>query len=302
MSNPKSRIQSLSQAQRERLASLEVRVFFTGELRRSEIETRFGIKPAASSRDLTSYRELAPNNLDYDAAARCYRPTAEFSPLFELQGERVLAWLQHGFGDGLCMKLKQVAPYEGSGNLGKLNLLTLAAVTRALCAKRALHINYLSLQSGSMRREIVPVALGDDGMRLYVRAFDRTKERFGDFVLTRITKFRELAGSVGENELLVADEQWARIVELELVPHPGIACSEAIEVDYGMQGGVARVKVRAAVAGYLLRRWSIDSSPDHSLDPASHHLWLKNPQTLYGVESAALAPGYPDSEKALADA
>lgn len=69
-----------------------------------------------------------------------------------------------------------------------------------------------------------------------------------------------------------------------------------------MQGGVARVKVRAAVAGYLLRRWSIDSSPDHSLDPASHHLWLKNPQTLYGVESAALAPGHPDSEKALADA
>ena len=80
----------------------------------------------------------------------------------------------------------------------------------------------------------------------------------------------------------MADEQWARILELELVPHPGITWSKAIEADYGMQDGVVRVKVRAAVAGYILRRWSIDSSPDHSLDPVSHHLWLRNPQTLYG--------------------
>lgn len=302
MPTAKSSIQDLSQAQRERLASLEMRAFFTGELRRSEIEARFGIKPAASSRDLSAYRELAPNNLDYDAAARCYRPTAEYKPLFELQPERVLTWLQQGFGDGLDVKLKQVAPCEGAGNLRRLDLSTLAAVTRALCAKRALRINYLSLQSGPTRREIVPVALADDGLRWHVRAFDRSKERFGDFVLTRITKFRELSNRVEERELLVADEQWARMLELELVPHPGIIWSKAIEADYGMQDGILRVKVRAAVAGYILRRWSIDSSPDHSLDPVSHHLWLRNPQTLYGVESAALAPGYPRTERVLADA
>ena len=80
MPTAKSSIQDLSQAQRERLASLEMRAFFTGEIRRSEIEARFGIKPAASSRDLSAYRDLAPNNLDYDAAARCYRPTAEYKP------------------------------------------------------------------------------------------------------------------------------------------------------------------------------------------------------------------------------
>ena len=110
-------------------------------------------------------------------------------------------------------------------------------MTRALCAKRVLRINYLSLQSGPTRREIVPVALADDGLRWHVRAFDRSKERFGDFVLTRITKFRELTAKGGECELLVADEQWARILELELVPHPGITWSKAIEADYGMQDG-----------------------------------------------------------------
>lgn len=59
-----------------------------------------------------------------------------------------------------------------------------------------------------------------------------------------------------------------------------------------MQDGVLRIKSRAAFAGYVLRRWYIDSSPNHRLDPASHHLWLKNFQPLYGVESSALAPGY----------
>ena len=36
----------------------------------------------------------------------------------------------------------------------------------------------------------------------------------------------------------------------------------------------------------------VASSAMHGLDPKERHLYLKNPQTLYGVESAALAPGY----------
>jgi hypothetical protein len=68
-----------SQAQRERLAFLELRAYFTGELKRSDIEARFGIKPAASSRDLALYREIAPSNLEYDMAARCYRPAPSFT-------------------------------------------------------------------------------------------------------------------------------------------------------------------------------------------------------------------------------
>jgi hypothetical protein len=53
-----------------------------------------------------------------------------------------------------------------------------------------------------------------------------------------------------------------------------------------------RLRARAALAGYALRRWSVDCSPDHRLDAACHHLWLRNPATLYGVESAVLAPGH----------
>ncbi len=284
-------VEKLSQAQRERLAFLEMRAYFTGELRRADIETRFGIKPAASTRDISAYRALEPGNLDYDVAARCYRPTKTFRPLFEFSPERVLAWLLQGFGDGLELRLRKAAPCEGPGNLVRPDLTILSTVTRAMCAKRALKITYLSLSSGASSREIVPVALADNGLRWHVRAFDRLNNRFADFVLTRISKAKQIEGEVGEGELLAADEQWARIVDMEVVPHPGVRNAQAVEADYAMDHGVLRLRARAALAGYVLRRWSIDCSTDHSLDPVAHHLWLRNPQTLYGVESAALAPG-----------
>ncbi len=290
-----------SQAQRERLSFLELRTFFTGELRRADIEARFGIKPAASSRDLALYRKIAPGNLVYDNGARCYRPSDSFHPVFEFNRDRVLAWLLQGFGDGLDLGLRQAAPCEGPGQLTRPDLKVLGAITRSMCAKRPACITYLSLSSGSRRREIVPVALADNGLRWHVRAFDRERKRFADFVLTRISKVQELDEASDESEHLGADEQWARMVEMELVPHPRVVHPHAIGADYGMDNGVLRLKVRAALAGYVLRRWSVDASPDHRLDPRSHHLWLRNPQTLYGVESAELAPGYGETRDSAAD-
>jgi hypothetical protein len=286
-----------SQAQRERLAFLELRAYFTGELRRSDIEARFGIKPAASSRDLALYREIAPDNLEYDMAGRCYRPAQSFAPIFEFNPDRVLAWLLQGIGDGLDLGLKQAAPCEGPGQLSRPDMKTLGAITRSMCARRAIKISHLSLSSGGKRREIVPLALADNGLRWHVRAFDRERQRFGDFVLTRISKVEEVEGDVSDAESLSADEQWARIVEMELAPHPGLAQPKAIEADYGMQDGVLRLKSRAALAGYVLRRWSVDASPDHCLDPSTYHLWLRNTPTLYGVESAAIAPGVAKSQE-----
>lgn len=286
-----STLTEVSQHQKERLAFLELRAFFVGELRRADIESRFGVKPAAASRDLALYRESAPGNLLYDRLGRCYRPSASFAPLFPFQSDRVLSWLLQGFGDGLELKLKSAAPCEGPGSLFKPNLNILGALTRAMCAQQAVQVEYLSLSSGAKAREIVPVALADNGQRWHVRAFDRQNQRFGDFVITRLRHVSPIDGPVLEHERLAADQQWVRMVDLALVPHPGLKWPAAIEADYGMDQGVLHVKTRAALCGYLLRRWMVDASPDHHLDPSTHHLWLSNPATLYGVESAALAPG-----------
>lgn len=84
--------------------------------------------------------------------------------------------------------------------------------------------------------------------------------------------------------------QWTRIVELDLVPHPRLACPAMMRMDYGMTDGPIRMRVRAVVAGYMLPRWSVDPSLDHSLKEQQYRLWLSNPLALYGVEKAKLAP------------
>jgi predicted DNA-binding transcriptional regulator YafY len=168
----------------------------------------------------------------------------------------------------------------------------LAPICRAIYAKCPVAIRYQSVSNGESERVIVPFALVDTGLRWHVRAFDRKSGEFRDFVVTRIEAPTLIDEEPRANERPDNDIQWTRIVELDLVPHPRLARSEIIKMDYGMTDGSIRMRVRAAVAGYMLLRWSVDASPDHSLKEEQYRLWLSDPLALYGVENAKLAPGY----------
>ena len=290
--NVTEQLNSLSQAQRERLFYIEVKAFFCGDLTRTDIERRFGVRPAASARDLASYKRLAPYNLVYNAALRNYTPTERFDPLFEHSAERVLAWFRDGFGDSLDLKIQRTVPCEAASDLVKPDLETLAVLTRAIAGRKQVKVSYLSLTSGASNKTLSPLALADTGQRWHLRAYDCERERFADFSITRIVKAKPVDVDIPLNQRIEADVQWARVVHLELVPHPGVEHPEAIEADYQMTDGVLALDMRAPLVGYALRRWAVDCTPRHGLDPKQHHLYLKNPQTLYGVESAALAPGY----------
>ena len=284
-------LDQLNQTQRERLAYIEVKAFYCGDLTRVDIERRFVVKPAASARDLLAYRRFAPSNLVYDAGQRCYRTTDAFRALFEHNANRILTWFRSGIGDGLDIKVRRSVPCESASELVFPDLETLATITRAIAAKQLIRVGYLSLTSGASTKTLAPLALADTGLRWHLRAYDQQKKRFADFVLTRIAKAKPLGEDIPEDQQIEADIQWARVVHLELVPHPGVVHMAAIEVDYGMTDGLLQLDMRAPLVGYALRRWAVDCSPDHRLDPKAHHLWLRNSQTLYGVESATLAPG-----------
>lgn len=291
---PTRHIESLTQPQRDRLAFVELRVHFLGEIRRHDLVTRFGIQSAAASRDLALYKELAPGNLDYDAKGKSYVPGASFRPLFNFRPERLLSWLTQGFGDGEPMRLDPWVPCEAPARLTQPDLDVLASVTRAIHQQCPLAIHYHSLSSGRTEREIVPFALIDSGLRWHVRAFDRKSLEFRDFVISRITRPVLLKGQhVAAHETSDQDSQWTHIVELELTPHPNQPRPEITEMDYGMRNGVLRIRLRAATAGYILRKWSVDCSPDHRLREEQFRLWLSDPKALHGVENARLAPGYP---------
>jgi len=173
-------------------------------------------------------------------------------------------------------------------------LATLAVVSRAISNNSVLEIGYRSLSSGETRREIVPFALVDNGLRWHIRAYDRRRNRFTDFVLTRVSKPKILKNNLPEqHETSAKDEQWNSRVSLELIPHPSIKYKETIEDDYNMKNGVLKINLRAAVAGYVLRRWNVDCSPKHHLKGNEYHLALKNLEALDGsVDTMVLAPGF----------
>ena len=299
ISSPSKRVEDLSLAQRERLAYIDFRLYFFGEIGRPDLNDRFGVAPAGATRDLALYREIAPYNIVFDGSNKIYRLGQAFSPLFDHASQRVLSMLAQGFGDGINGATQPMLPCESPVALSCPRMDVLAPICRAIHAKRPVAIRYHSMSSGETERIIVPFALVDTGLRWHVRAFDRKSGEFRDFVVTRIEVPILLDEEPKANERSDNDIQWTRIVELDLVPHPRFERPEVIKMDYGMTNESIRMRVRAAVAGYMLLRWSVDCSPDHRLKEEQYRLWLSDPLALYGVENAKLAPGYqaPSSPK-----
>ena len=286
-------LDALTRIQRERLSHIDFTLFFLGELRRADVISKFETAPAGATRDIAMYRGLAPDNLDFDSAGKLYRPSSKFKPLFDHPPLRVLATLSQGFSLVQDVASSPVIPCEFPATLSAPSVEVLAPITRAIHRGKAVSLAYHSVSSGKTRREIVPLALVDNGVRWHVRAFDRLRNHFTDFVPTRMEDVEVLETSpVGREERADQDGQWSRIIELKLVPHPNHPRPEIVQMDYPMQDGVFTVRVRSANAGYMLRRWNVDCSPDHRLQGLEYALWLQDPLSLYGSSNATIAPGY----------
>ena len=234
--NPASTLSKYSQAQVERLLFIDFKLYFLGRVNRTQIVERFGIKEAAGSRDLTLYKTLAPNNLDYSTTKRAYFKTNKFIQLFNHTESQALFALVKGFGDDVTLPIKSLITCEAPTQLNSPNIDALAAITRAIYNHQILSIQYQSLSSGLTHRDIVPFALVDNGLRWHVRAFDRKENRFADFVINRMdVKQAHEDKDIPESQTKLADNQWNRIVDLHIVPHPNLKHPETIKKEYCMK-------------------------------------------------------------------
>ncbi len=66
-------IPNMSSSQRERLAYIDFRLYFFGEIGRPDLIKRFGVAPAGATRDLALYRKCAPQNISFDGSNKIYR-------------------------------------------------------------------------------------------------------------------------------------------------------------------------------------------------------------------------------------
>ena len=284
------RPEDIGPSQRDRLFHIDFCALFLGVVRRIDLIGRYGIAPAAATRDLALYRSIAPANLVFDGSEKIYRRSTTFQPVFRHDPQRSLHALSEGTGDGSSVTPSAHLSVERPIRPTSPSLEVISAVSRAITNKLTLRISYMSLSTGIASRTVSPHALVDSGVRWHMRAHDERSGSFRDFVLTRIRNV-ELGGEASAVAGREHDEQWVRIVPMELVPHPDLAHSCAVAADYGMEDGVLHLRLRAPLVGYVAQFWGIDTTPDHTLDPLRHQLWLRNTGTLYGVESLDFSPG-----------
>lgn len=293
-------LEDLNYSQKQRLAYIDFKLLFVGRVTRNEVVTKFEKGMSGATADLNLYKGFCPNNMVYDTKQRVYVQCDTFKPLFIHDPRKTLVKLANQITDGYDAIGDVTFPVEAPSQLNIPDIFIVARLIQSIINKKPVSIIYTSLSSGSTARELVPHSIVDNGLRWHVRAFDRKSNSFRDFVLTRISKVTIKQQNIKPFEDKLEDHQWMRMMPLQLIPHPNnVQYPTAIAMDYGMENKVLELNVRAALAGYLLRRWNVDCTKDASLEGAEYQLWLRNRQTLYGAENLAIAPGYKPDEEGL---
>ena len=283
----------LNYSQKQRLAYIDFKLLFVGQITRNEVVTKFEKGMSGATADLNMYKELCPDNMFYDNKKRMYIQSDQFIPLFTHDPRKTLLKLANQITDGYDAIGEVTFPVEAPSQLNVPDIFIVARLVQSIINQKPVSIIYTSLSSGSAARELVPHSIVDNGLRWHVRAYDRKSNSFRDFVLTRISKVTIKQQNIEQYEDKLEDNQWMRMMPLQLIAHPkNVQHPTAIAMDYGMNNGVLELNVRAALAGYLLRRWNVDCTEDAELSGGEYQLWLRNRQTLYGAENLAIAPGY----------
>lgn len=270
--------------QGRRLEFIDFRLRWEQRLNRGDLTAFFGISVPQASLDIAKYTEMAPANLVYDRSARVYVAGPLFKPLYagtsspsrflnELLATEVGVLAPDASFVGWRPPLA-LAPSPGRA----LDAGVLAGLLSAIREGAGVRVLYQSMSRPEpLRRSLTPHALAHDGFRWHVRAFCHERSEFRDFVIARVLEL-ESAEPTGPGA--EADVDWATEVELVLVPHPKLAKAKrrAIELDYGMLDGEARLTCRKALLFYVLRHLGLDRAETDS--PEAAQVVLKNRKAL----------------------
>jgi WYL domain len=263
-----------------RLAFIEERLFWLGEVNRTDLVRRFGVSMSQASADIARYLAHNPPGVIYDKSAKRYAAQAEFRPqLAKPDATRFLGELrlvEVGLLSVEDTMLGVVPPFDATPvPERRIDPFVLRAVVFAMRAHESLDVVYQSMsRPEAARRVIEPHALAYDGFRWHTRAFDRESGEFRDFVLGRLSKPKARAKANSRPE---DDIEWQTFVDLVIAPHPGLtpAQSKAIAIDYGIHGSSTSIRVRRALLFYALKRLGLDIAP--GVRPANEqHIVLLN--------------------------
>ncbi|MDN3554298.1 WYL domain-containing protein [Halomonas almeriensis] len=265
---------------------IEILALWEGRVAASQIGEAFDIGRQQAQKVLRAYRELAPDNLQYDGSRHGYLPSEAFVPLYT-QG-RVDEYLRL-----LHIHDTLDSPFAGL-SMGAANTESLPMPSRAITPavvrelvrasreKRRLEVTYASFSSpAGDERIIVPHTLVFAAGRWHVRAYCEKHRDYRDFVLSR---FRGVPEDVGEMLGLhdaENDERWQTRVAVRLIPDRRLpeAERELLAMDYGMPDGELELHCRGPLARYALRELGVN--PHHAeANPRAQQIEIANRDSL----------------------
>lgn len=266
----------------KRLEFIDFRLFWEGQINRSDIMNQFDVSVPQASNDLSKYQEAAPKNLHYDFKVKKYFSTDSFKPAFITPDAD--SYFRQLRDDMLALK-SNPAPwlsYEPEYDIvqmPKRNIdpRILRSVTESIKSRKTLKIFYQSMRSAEpVWREISPHAFAFDGMRWHARSYCHRGHIYKDFLLSRILKVGNFSDTEWPQQ---SDEIWNTYFKLILKPHPEFSESQAraIALDYDMQDGRLELNIRLALLHYYLRRLGLYPHCDGSKSPSNEqHVVVSN--------------------------
>lgn len=280
----------------QRLEFIEFRVFWEDGVNRADIIDRFKVSVPQASKDLTQYREIAPENLRYDASLKRYFASDAFKPRY----------LKPDASDYLMqMAATGLAPYA-AGQSWVAQPLAFATIPQPkrmidpvmlrqllgiIRARHSVEIRYQSLNPDKPKpqwRRVTPHAFCFDGMRWHTRAYCHNNRDFRDFMLPRILGIR----AEGEAGLPPEkDHAWQEIYRIRLTPHPAFSEEQrrAVASDYGMKDGEFEVPMRLAMLFYFLKHQRLDYN-ERERSPQQQHIVMADPDSVREAEARAKLP------------
>ena len=262
-----------------RLAFIETRLYWEGQINRKDLTDFFGISIPQASADIKRYIEKAKETIQYNSSAQIYVATTNFKPkLISTDYAYYFSQLLLSQSNGTIKGSFLGAPpdfYSLNFPVRSVNTDILRKIIRVINKKKSIEINYSSMNNPKPHwRFISPHAFGYDGFRWHLRAFCHNDNKFKDFSLSRILKL----GDVSQHYIdFSQDIMWHNEIKFEIIPHPKLSGDrkKVIEIDYGMIDGELVFKVRAAFIFYVIDRLNLDEDCEKR-KPERQQIVLKN--------------------------
>lgn len=283
--------QDLRWGVKRRLEFIDFRLFWYGRFSRRALTDTFGISAQQASADIQHYRQVAPENLTYDAGRKIYLRAPAFSAKFmQDAAERYL--LQAAAVKNEWMT-KDNTWFEEMPSIEYVQLRTkptpskiLLRVLDAIRDNQQVEITYASLTGSPVSaRTIAPHSLFYSMSKWYARSWSQEHNDFRDYNLNRIEEIGALT-PCSVNKAL--DYEWAQRINVEITPNPKLSPEKqaAVAAEYAMTDGRLSVPCRLSMTFYLMAQHNLNVE-EGKLIPEKQQLVLTNRMDVENAQQMA---------------